>query len=645
MGEQTIEFATDNTKNVTVVMGENASGKTTLAQAFTWCLYGVTDFEDPFMLNHRVAEKLLPENRDKVRVQLDLIHGGIDYSIIREQPYQMNAIGEIKPQNTSFNIRYKREDGQQKYVDQNEVADRMKQILPRELSKYFFFDGERIDKMSKEIMKGRSREFADAVQGLLGLNALQAALDHLKPTSKNSVIGSYNQSFDAKSDERIGKYSEEIAKAQERLNQINERLEEIEKEKELAAEKSEQYREKLRSLEETEEIQKKIDTFDESVKISQKNQDKAIGSLLNEFNLNFKYYFAQPLISKALLNLEKAEKIDKGIPDMKARTIDFLIKRGTCICGNKIEFGNDEYEKLLKVRDYLPPQSIGMQIRQFEQDSHQRISKASDLFDRFRSQFTNIQGYGKQIEDTKKQIEVFEATIEGKERAGSIVQELRDCEQKIRDLDDERDRLNVEKGSQEQTRDRKEKERKELTLLDEQNKKIEIYKAYAQYVYDDIAKSYLKKEAETRQMLEKNINEIFKNIYEGGLSLSIDEKYNIQVSLDEGSYRTDVETSTAQNISIILSFIAGVIKMASEDNEDKIMESEPYPLVMDAPLSAFDKRRIKTLCEVLPRIAEQVIIFIKDTDGELAEKNMGEKVGKRYLFHKKNEIETYLENR
>ena len=73
-----------------------------------------------------------------------------------------------------------------------------------------------------------------------------------------------------------------------------------------------------------------------------------------------------------------------------------------------------------------------------------------------------------------------------------------------------------------------------------------------------------------------------------------------------------------------------------------MLVSESYPLVMDAPLSAFDKTRIKTICAVLPKVAEQVIILIKDTDGEIAETNMGEKVGKRYLFDKKNEFETYL---
>lgn len=68
----------------------------------------------------------------------------------------------------------------------------------------------------------------------------------------------------------------------------------------------------------------------------------------------------------------------------------------------------------------------------------------------------------------------------------------------------------------------------------------------------------------------------------------------------------------------------------------------PYPLVMDASLSAFDKRRIKTVCEALPKTAEQVIIFIKDTDGELAENYMGERIGSRHKFIKINEFETTI---
>ena len=71
-GEQSVSFSTDSDKNVTVIMGENGSGKTTLAQAFTWCLYGDTDFEDKSVLCKAMVQAMLPNANETVRVELSL---------------------------------------------------------------------------------------------------------------------------------------------------------------------------------------------------------------------------------------------------------------------------------------------------------------------------------------------------------------------------------------------------------------------------------------------------------------------------------------------------------------------------------------------------------------------------------------------
>lgn len=138
-GEQTISFATDPVKNVTVIMGENGSGKTTLAQAFTWCLYGDTDFDDKSMLCKATAQAMLPNAEETVRVELSLMHSGIEYTLIREQRYTKDGTGNLKrPNNTIFKIAYKNSDGQREFVRDLETDIRMKEILPKELSKYFF---------------------------------------------------------------------------------------------------------------------------------------------------------------------------------------------------------------------------------------------------------------------------------------------------------------------------------------------------------------------------------------------------------------------------------------------------------------------------------------------------------------------------
>ena len=60
-GDQKLEFACDYEKNVTVLLGDNTFGKTTILQAFNWCLYDVAEFpkdsNPDFLLNMEAAEE------------------------------------------------------------------------------------------------------------------------------------------------------------------------------------------------------------------------------------------------------------------------------------------------------------------------------------------------------------------------------------------------------------------------------------------------------------------------------------------------------------------------------------------------------------------------------------------------------------
>ena len=195
-------------------------------------------------------------------------------------------------------------------------------------------------------------------------------------------------------------------------------------------------------------------------------------------------------------------------------------------------------------------------------------------------------------------------------------------------------------------RETAETKRKELALKNSTNRQIEIYKAYAKKIYDLLSQKYASSEKEMRTRLEDNMNQIFSKINNGDLSIHINEKYQIDVLAN--NINDKVETSEGQSISVIFSFITSMIKMSKEnrnstDKDKQELSSDIYPLVMDAPLSKFDRRHIKSVCETIPYLTEQVIIFIKDTDGDLAKEYMAEKIGKNHQFRKITETETVLE--
>lgn len=647
-GEQYVSFSADPVRNVTIIQGDNGSGKTSFAQAFRWCLYGETDFADKILLSKAVSDQMKPGDEKDVQVEICLIHNDTEYTVTRRQIYKKDTSSRISNSGRNkFFISYKTADGNTEYVPELETELKMKEILPADLSRYFFFDGEHIDHMAKEIRNGRSSDFADAVRSLLGLNAFIATLNHLKGNGRTSVIGRYNESYNARADETLSQLIRNINTNNDRMSAIDKRLNELEQQDAYANDKCQQLRLRIEKNQDSKELAEERKKLEIQLEGLEKTKKEKTGLLLSDFNIQAPGYFSKKMMKDALELLSNTEQLDKGIPDITAKTIDYLLERHMCICGHKIQTGDEEYITLNKLRDFIPPKSIGSLILDFSSACIDKTNNTKKFFENFLDKIKFIREFENNRNALNDKISKITDRLKGMENVGELQKELTNFECDIRKYAEERDTLNQEKGAVLSNLQRDEEKRSSLAIGDANNRKIETYRAYAEYMYNILKEQYDKKETETREQLAETVNSIFKSIYNGGFSLSLDSRYNILLTADGRNKASDddtIETSTAQSISIIFAFIAGVIKMAKENqgSDERLAQTEPYPLVMDAPLSAFDTKRIDTVCDVLPKIAEQVIIFIKDTDGNLAEENLGMKIGKRYTFTKKTEFETDL---
>ncbi len=647
---ESIDFAGgEDGKNVTIIIGENGTGKTTFAQAFFWCLYGETTFSDKSMLNKKVEMELRPEQETKVQVELKLHHGEVDYTLIREQVYKKDMLNRIKAENTIFDIARKDASGNTSYVRKTQLESEVKNILPKELSRYFFFDGERIERMGKDILAGKkATDFADAVKGLLGLQAMYSAIEHFNPRLKASVLGSYDASYNAQSNQKIKEYNQIIENCKTEIEKIDTRMAELDKEIELAEERKLEKTVEIKQYAEGEKLQFEKERLEKRILAAERAKSNTYKEICRQFNENLKSFFSISLINNAIQLLSDKDFTGKDIPYMHAKTIEYLLRQKVCICGTHLDEGTVPYDKVKELIDFLPPQSIGASIGDFKRKAGERLNNCKDIYGRIGESLEIISQQDGDLVESREDL----ANIERKLNGGDIHTKVRAIHSEIRQCDQIIHKDKMERDENLKRKDRKEKElqnadtaRRELALLDEKNRKIEIYKACATKIYEELKTEYTNSEAEIRKRLQTTINDIFKQIYNGGLYLTIDEKYRVSVRVT--NYTGMVESSTAQSIAVIFAFITGIIKMArdnrnSDDASAQLLSSEPYPLVMDAPLSAFDKRRIKTVCEALPTTAEQVIIFIKDTDGDLAEKYLGDRIGSRHRFDKKDEFETVL---
>ena len=503
--------------------------------------------------------------------------------------------------------------------------------------------------MSKDISTGKkATDFAEAVKGLLGLNGIYSAIQHLNPRIKTSVISSYEASYNSESNNKIQEYTNTIEQCKNDIAAIDARMEELESE--IAAEQARrtEKQEEIRQFAEGEELQEQKEKLQEKIVVAEKSKSNVYKLLCQDFNGNLSSFFSISLVKRALELLSEKDFVGKDIPFMHARTVEYLINQKKCICGTQLDEGTIPYRKVKELIDFLPPQSISTTISDFKKEAIRRVNGRQDIFAQVSDHLAVISKQDDDLLNLKDDLAAIEKKLNGgdvRAKVRAINNEIQSCTRIIEKDNRERDSKIAEKAKKESEMERADTERRNLTLLDDKNKRVEIYKAYAERIYKELQEEYVTSEAEIRERLQTTINDIFKQIYEGGLSLTIDEKYHISVYATD--YEEDVETSTAQSISVIFAFITGIIKMAREnrnatDEDAQLLSSEPYPLVMDAPLSAFDKRRIKTVCEALPETAEQVVIFIKDTDGELAEDYIGARIGSRHQFDKKNEFETVL---
>ncbi|GHU74360.1 ABC transporter ATP-binding protein [Clostridia bacterium] len=639
-GEQTITFSSDSDKNVTVIMGDNGSGKTTLAQAFTWCLYGETDFKDKILLCKATSRNMLPGQTEKVRAELTLVHKNTVYTIVSEQVYRKTDKSDTPVatvgQRTATIMFLK--DGQTEYVKDSQRDGRMKEILPSELARYFFFDGERITAMGDELSEGNGNEFARAVRSLLGLDAFTAAVEHLKKTVKD-----YDKQYDSHSDSKIDAYTQQILDIEKQIEAVEPKLADINREESPVTEKIGELQlaiEKDKSSTELAARKKKLLAHRDAL-VSQKSRN--ISELLSELK-RAPAYFAQKLMLDCLQRLKGAKLTDKSVPKITDETIKYLLQRGYCICGEEIHAGNDADNELHKLLEYIPPKSIGDEIAGFRDKCKERTRSGEAMFADFESKYSDVRAFDADYEDVVQEISDIEKQLLGMADVGKLQNDLMRYNAQLRNLQQTKSDAERKIGNLDGERKRIDNLRTELSLKDKTNRSVTTYKAYAQYMYDSLSLQYSAEEQKIRKELETTVNEIFHRILGEGFSLSLNDKYDVSIELN--GIGGSSETSTAQNISIIFAFIAGVIQMARESQKDEggLLVSESYPLVMDAPLSAFDKTRIQTVCDVLPKIAEQVIIFIKDADGEIAEEHLGNRIGKRLTFHMANgsKIETYV---
>ncbi len=631
VGKQKIEFSTDEEKNVTVLIGVNTTGKTTIIRAFEWCLYGKNGFEDPVLLNSDVRSNMYVGDTQTTYVAVTFIHDDMQYILKRSFTYVCSdrrtegndvIVTLNKKPDEDLTLEYLLQDGQTKTnVERNNIEESIDRVLPTDLSSYFFFGGERISGIANRA------DLSKAVRGLMRLDVLENSRDHLQAVTKkfNSMIDTTGNAAAQKARDSLETYRKKKAVLQENLqNAEKERDYWHDKEKEYGAELSKS------NVEQVKTAKRERDRIESSLKREQERLEACKKAVVDAFNMRPYAFFGMPAIKKSLEILEAVKEATESVPAMEQESIDYLIHRGICICGTRLDVGTKPYELVMAERKKLPPEQIGTVVSNYKNKAEGYLAGSESYCDivggKYKEYRETVRRIGQLQDDLKKQSEMIIDDTDAK----AIENKRREAATKYREAMEDYNQINAEIGSCDANIKNCENAIEKYAKSSSKNSKVARYITYAEKVLEWLIETYQNKEAIVREQLQKRVNDNFARMYHGERSILIDEKYRVKYA--------DVTTEESDGLKAVKSFafIAALVSMAKDkildDSEMKL--GQVYPLVMDAPFSNVDEIHIDNICKILPKTANQVIMAVMQKDWEYAAKNLNQYVGISYTILK-----------
>lgn len=632
IGHQAVDFSTDPEKNVTVLIGINTSGKTTIVRAFEWCLYGKNGFEDPVLLNSEVRVNMNVGDVQDTWVSVNFTHDNREYTLRRLFKYvcserKISGDGTVevtlnKKPEEKLTLEYLQSDGQTKTpIDRSNITESMDRVLPKDLSDYFFFGGERISGIANRT------DLSKAVRGLMRLDVLENARDHLGKVLK-SFQGSIDTSGDAsaqRAKDAIETYKRQLAQyEQDQANADQQMQYWSEKEKEYSAELAKS------DVEQVKRAKAERDRLERTIASEKQRLENAVKAMVEAFNTRPFVFFGMPALKKTMDLLETVKESTECVPGMDQDSIDYLLHRGYCICGTHLDPNTLPYQRVMEERSKLPPEHIGSVVMNYRNKTEGYMAGSESFLTTLESRYKEIRSIQRTLGQLQDDYDAQADIIIDDTDAKAIETKRKEAHARYLEAKSDYDQATQSIGRCKENISNCEDTIAKYAKSSKKNERIYRLIAYSQAVYEWLNRTYQEKESTVRAQLQQRVNDNFSRMYHGERSIIIDDKYRVRYS--------DIKTEESDGLKAVKSFafIASLVSMA----KDKILDDQEmklgqvYPLVMDAPFSNVDEIHIDNICKILPHTANQVIMAVMKKDWDYAADDLDRFVGRSYVIAK-----------
>lgn len=651
IGEQEIILDAPKGKedaNVTVILGDNTFGKSTFVLSFIWCLYGENRFTKPDILNKKVEESMTFGQQQTASVEVVFEDDGKVYTMRRTQTFTMGQNGNLNEQPSTAAFTYIDEKGEPKKVGtlQNDISLAMRAILPIDLSSFFFFEGEKNNEISR-------KDLGKSVRTLLGLEAFEKMRSHLhgpagQAPSSASVMGYYLGKQSECSGDKAKQYQKDKEEAESKREEVIKRISELEQTILDYENKIDGINETLRQAAPSKELQKRRDAIKKELDSLENKLAQSNKRFLNSFGRDAFPLFIMPFLDKVLKRLNEMDVADKGIKGIEAPAIHELLNRGVCLCGTDLKPGTVAYKSVEKYIEYLPPKSVGTLVRDMMETIDANSPKCTAFVEDFEQNYKDIQAIHAQIDllEREEREKLAEISKIGNVDTTDAEANLSSYKKRIAEAREERDRKNSEKTRLESEIETATRHINEEAQKNSEAQKYKEYYNYAQALYDWVNENYSEKEKAMRTRLNEHVTNLFNNMYSGHRDIQIDDKYNINMTVD-GKI---VDDTGGLRVIQYFAYVGGLVKLAYEvmlerekDDEGNVEKlGEQYPLVLDAAFSHADEKHTRNIAKELAGATSQLIFALMHKDWTHAKEGLAGKVARMYELKKIDETEVQI---
>lgn len=609
-GDIEIKFSTDSQKNVTVLIGDNTSGKTTLMQAFNWCLYNQINLENPNeIITNEVISKIDIGENAKAEVILEFEHLSKTYTCKNYIVYTRNNNGNIqKIDEAQIYTVSDPATGETKRTTDNAI----KEVFPRDLSSYFLFDGERMQTLVDNQKKGK-KDLSNAVKNLLGLDVLENATNHLEKAKKEFATELRADSEKQTKLEEVNKKIEELEQTIENDKKLIVLLDD-----EIIKSEEEQTKvsEIIKSYAALKELQNKRIDLQNRIERQKSNIEKKKTDIFRTFGTAGTNFFIGKTFDKLTEKIKNTKLSDKSIDGINANAIDQILQRKRCVCGCDLTKDINAVETLRDLKKYLPPESYSVLLKGLEVRIKNTRENNEKYYDNFLSMY-------KEYNELLAQYDLLKDDLDTTEKKIATVgdKDITSYDEKYKELRELISKktlaLGSAKGQVEANTNRlaqQEDLRSQYIASNNINDQIMLKIDVCEDLITKVSKRLNEKESEVKARLQEKTTDLLSRMLNSGKKITIGDDYNFTVT-DEFNTTANSE---GEKVVISFAFVGSIISIAKDflkktngTDVDK-MDDDKFTLVMDAPFAKLDEKHSKNVTGIIPNLTDQIILFTVD---------------------------------